>query len=101
MDWTTSTNAGRRTEVLGHDVTDGVAVLTLLEAPVRSIAEGDTFTILAICDKRLEACRGEVREDRQLSGLPAHPWQGCRAALCHEGRRTTGRYCRRVPIYAS
>ena len=35
LDWTSGANAGRRTEVLGHDVTDGIAVLTLLEAPVR------------------------------------------------------------------
>ena len=33
LDWTSGANAGRRTEVLGHDVTDGIAVLTLLEAP--------------------------------------------------------------------
>jgi hypothetical protein len=31
-------------------------VLTLLEAPVRAIAEGDGFTIRAGCDKRIETC---------------------------------------------
>lgn len=36
-------NAWRRTEVLGRDVTDGIAVLTLLGAPVRAIAEEDAF----------------------------------------------------------
>ena len=41
LEWTSGANAGRRTEVLGHDVTDGVAILTLLEAPVRAIAEDD------------------------------------------------------------
>ena len=35
LEWTSGANAGRRTEVLGHDVTEGIAVLTLLEVPVR------------------------------------------------------------------
>ena len=33
LDWTSGANAGRRAEVLAHDLVDGVAVLTLLEAP--------------------------------------------------------------------
>ncbi|WP_392663427.1 DUF2163 domain-containing protein [Amaricoccus sp. B4] len=44
LDWTSGANTGRRTELLGHDVTDGVAILTLLEAPVRAITEGNAFT---------------------------------------------------------
>jgi len=56
LDWTSGANAGRRAEVLGHDVTDGIAVLTLLEAPVRAISEGDGFSIRAGCDKRMETC---------------------------------------------
>jgi uncharacterized phage protein (TIGR02218 family) len=47
LDWTSGANAGRMTEVLGHGVTDGVAILTLLEAPVRAIAEDDVFNIRA------------------------------------------------------
>ena len=40
VEWTAGANIGRRAEIIAHDVTDGIAVLTLLEAPVRSIAGG-------------------------------------------------------------
>jgi uncharacterized phage protein (TIGR02218 family) len=42
IEWISGPNAQRRVEVLGHDGTDCVATLTLLEAPVRASAEGDT-----------------------------------------------------------
>ena len=69
LEWTSGANAGRRTEVLGHDVTDGIAVLTLLEAPVRAIAESDAFTIRAGCDKRIETC-GATQCDGLINGRP-------------------------------
>jgi NlpC/P60 family putative phage cell wall peptidase len=87
VEWTSGANAGRRTEVLGHDVTDGIAVLTLLEAPVREIAEDDGFTIRAGCDKRMETCGAKFANTAQLSRLPAHPRPGRRSPLRHEGRR--------------
>ncbi|GLS80618.1 hypothetical protein GCM10007893_14060 [Paracoccus marinus] len=75
LDWTSGANAGRRTEVLGHDVTDGIAVLTLLEAPVRAIAEGDAFTILAGCDKRMETCGAKFANTANFRGFPHIPGQ--------------------------
>jgi len=44
VQWTSGVNVGRQAEVLAHDLVDSVAILTLLEAPVRSIAGTDTFT---------------------------------------------------------
>ena len=38
VEWTNGTNAGRRAEIIAHDLTDGIAVLTLLEAPVTEAA---------------------------------------------------------------
>ena len=32
VEWTSGANAGRRAEVLGHEATDGIAVLTLLDS---------------------------------------------------------------------
>jgi uncharacterized phage protein (TIGR02218 family) len=55
--WTSGPNAGRGAEVAGHDVVGRVRRLTLLEAPVRLIAEGHAFVLRAGCDKRLETCR--------------------------------------------
>lgn len=75
LDWTSGANVGRRTEVLGHDLTDGVAVLTLLEAPVRAIAESDGFTIRAGCDKRIETCGTKFANTANFRGFPHIPGQ--------------------------
>jgi uncharacterized phage protein (TIGR02218 family) len=87
LDWTSGANAGRRTEVLGHDVTDGIAVLTLLEglppratgssagADGREIAEGDGFTIRAGCDKRMETCGAKFANTANFRGFPHIPGQ--------------------------
>src|SRR5690606_36278909 len=91
IEWTSGTNAGRRAEVLGHDVTDGIAVLTLLEAPVRAIVEEDAFTIRAGCDKRMETCGAMFANPVNFRGFPHIPGQdaGVRYATTdgrHEGR---------------
>jgi uncharacterized phage protein (TIGR02218 family) len=75
IEWSSGANAGRRAEVLGHDVTDGIAVLTLLEAPVRAIAEGDGFTIRAGCDKRIETCGSKFANTANFRGFPHIPGQ--------------------------
>jgi uncharacterized phage protein (TIGR02218 family) len=75
LEWTSGANAGRRTEVLGFEATDGIAVLTLLEAPVRSIAEGDGFTIRAGCDKRIETCGAKFANTANFRGFPDIPGQ--------------------------
>jgi len=75
IEWTSGANAGRRTEVLGNDVTDGIAVLTLLEAPVRAIAGDDSFTIRAGCDKRMETCGAKFANTANFRGFPHIPGQ--------------------------
>src|SRR5699024_9789811 len=73
VEWTSGANAGRRTEVLGHDIADGIAVLTLLEAPVRSIGQGDAFTIHTGCDKRMETCGAKFANTANFRGFPHIP----------------------------
>ncbi|SNT36814.1 DUF2163 domain-containing protein [Antarctobacter heliothermus] len=75
LDWTSGANAGRRAEIITHDVTDGIAVLTLLEAPVRPIVEAHTFTIRAGCDKRLETCGAKFANTANFRGFPHIPGQ--------------------------
>jgi len=75
VEWTNGTNAGRRAEVIAHDLTDGIAVLTLLEAPVRSIAGGDALTIRAGCDKRIETCNTKFANAANFRGFPHIPGQ--------------------------
>jgi uncharacterized phage protein (TIGR02218 family) len=75
LTWTSGANAGRVTEVLSHGLTDAIATLTLLEAPVRSIAEGDSFTVRAGCDKRIATCGPKFANVANFRGFPSIPGQ--------------------------
>jgi len=73
--WTSGANAGRITEVLAHGVADAIATLTLLEAPVRAIAENDGFIARAGCDKRIATCGAKFANTASFRGFPNIPGQ--------------------------
>ena len=73
VEWTSGANAGRRAEVMRHESAGGVVAFTLLEAPVRAIAEGDAFVARAGCPKRLEACRDKFGNVANFRGFPHIP----------------------------
>lgn len=75
LTWTTGPNAGRRAEVLAHDRSDGIAVLTLLEAPIRPIGAGGGFTVRAGCDKRIATCSAKFGNVVNFRGFPHIPGQ--------------------------
>ena len=75
LTWTSGANAGRIAEVLGHDLADSIATLTLLEAPVRPIAEGDSFVARAGCDKRIATCGAKFANTANFRGFPHIPGQ--------------------------
>ena len=75
VEWTSGANAGRRAEVLAHDLAGGITSLTLLEPPVRTIAEGDAFTICAGCDKRMATCAAKFANTANFRGFPHIPGQ--------------------------
>ncbi|WP_019956773.1 DUF2163 domain-containing protein [Yoonia vestfoldensis] len=73
--WTSGANTGRITEVLAHGLADAIATLTLLEAPVRTIAEGDAFVARAGCDKRIATCGAKFANTANFRGFPNIPGQ--------------------------
>ena len=73
--WTSGVNAGRQAEVLSHDLVDGIAILTLLEAPVRPIVGSDAFVIRAGCDKRIATCAAKFANVANFRGFPHIPGQ--------------------------
>ncbi|MBA4492429.1 DUF2163 domain-containing protein [Paracoccus sp. S1E-3] len=75
LDWTSGPNAGRRAEVLAHGRSDGIALLTLLEAPIRPIGAGNSFTIQAGCDKRIATCGAKFGNVVNFRGFPHIPGQ--------------------------
>lgn len=75
LTWTSGVNVGRITEVLGHGLTDAIASLTLLEAPMRAIAVGDSFIARAGCDKRIATCGAKFANTLNFRGFPNIPGQ--------------------------
>ena len=75
LTWTSGANAGRITEVLSHGLADAIATLTLLESPVRAIAEGDGFIARAGCDKRIATCSAKFANVTNFRGFPNIPGQ--------------------------
>jgi uncharacterized phage protein (TIGR02218 family) len=73
--WTSGANTGRRAEVLSHDLAGGVAILTLLEAPLRPIAATDAFVVRAGCDKRIATCSAKFANVANFRGFPHIPGQ--------------------------
>ena len=75
VNWSSGTNAGRSAEVLSHASSGADVMITMLEAPVRPIAPGDTFDIFAGCDKRSETCQGKFANAVNFRGFPHIPGQ--------------------------
>jgi len=75
VEWSTGANTGRRVEVLSHDLVDGIAILTLLEAPVRPITATDDFVVRAGCDKRIATCSAKFANTSNFRGFPHIPGQ--------------------------
>lgn len=75
VEWSTGANAGRRVEVLSHDLVGGVAILTLLEAPVHPITAADAFVVRAGCDKRIATCGTKFANVANFRGFPHIPGQ--------------------------
>ena len=75
LEWTAGPNAGRAAEIMLHETASGVVTITLLEAPVRPLAGGETFTIRAGCDKRTETCTAKFANLVNFRGFPHIPGQ--------------------------
>ncbi|RUS65103.1 DUF2163 domain-containing protein [Pseudorhodobacter sp. E13] len=75
LTWTSGANVGRITEVLSHGLDGSIATLTLLEPPVRPMAEGDSFLARAGCDKRIATCSAKFANVANFRGFPNIPGQ--------------------------
>lgn len=75
LEWTSGANAGRIAEIASHDLADGLALLTLLEAPVRPVGSGDGLIVRAGCDKRASTCRAKFANIANFRGFPHIPGQ--------------------------
>jgi uncharacterized phage protein (TIGR02218 family) len=75
VEWTSGPNAGRRAEIITHERAGSDVILTLLEAPVRVLAAGQTFVARAGCDKRIGTCAAKFANGANFRGFPTIPGQ--------------------------
>ncbi|MDO9524076.1 MAG: phage BR0599 family protein [Gemmobacter sp.] len=55
---------------MSHGLDGSIATLTLLEAPVHAIVEGDGFIARAGCDKRIATCSAKFADVANFRGFP-------------------------------
>ncbi|MCC2110674.1 MAG: DUF2163 domain-containing protein [Hyphomicrobiales bacterium] len=73
LNWTGGANAGRVIEVKGHTFVDTTAAFTLWQPMSAEIAAGDTFIVVAGCDKRFETCALKFANVLNFRGFPHMP----------------------------
>ncbi|MEM7505524.1 MAG: DUF2163 domain-containing protein [Pseudomonadota bacterium] len=71
--WTSGANALSSGQVKTHLINDGLVRLELWQAPGLKIAVGDSFDIVAGCDKRSETCRLKFSNFLNFRGFPHMP----------------------------
>lgn len=71
--WTSGANDGVKVEIRRHALTDGVVQLTLWQAAPLAIVEGDTFSIVAGCDKTFDTCKAKFANASNFRGFPHIP----------------------------
>src|SRR6185312_11155797 len=73
LSWTTGANVGLAIEIKTHTASGGTVTLDLWQTMPEPIADGDTFTITAGCDKRFATCRDRFANTQNYRGFPHIP----------------------------
>jgi uncharacterized phage protein (TIGR02218 family) len=73
LTFTSGAAAGQRVEVKGHRLAAGVVTIELWQPAREPLLAGQTFTIVAGCDKTLAACRAKFTNAVNYRGFPHMP----------------------------
>jgi uncharacterized phage protein (TIGR02218 family) len=71
--WLSGANQGRKSEVRVHGKSAAGATIELWQRPAEAIAPGDTFRIVAGCDKQFSTCRTKFNNVPNFRGFPHVP----------------------------
>ena len=71
--WTSGAQAGEIADLRAQSGPAGATRLELWQAPARTVAAGDTFRLVAGCDKRLATCREKFANVPNFQGFPHMP----------------------------
>lgn len=89
--WLDGLNLGEKASIKTDRASSGGGrELVLWQAPLRAIAPGDRFRIVAGCDKRVETCRGKFKNLLNFRGFPHVPGEDWvtaypKGAAVHDG----------------
>jgi uncharacterized phage protein (TIGR02218 family) len=73
MTWLTGANAGRKAEVRLHSKSGEAVMIELWQRPAEPVVVGDTFSIVAGCDKQFATCRAKFGNVPNFRGFPHVP----------------------------
>jgi uncharacterized phage protein (TIGR02218 family) len=71
--WTGGANTGQAVEVKSHRAEAGIVTLELWQAMPEALAPGDTFTVIAGCDKHFDTCAAKFNNAVNFRGFPHIP----------------------------
>jgi uncharacterized phage protein (TIGR02218 family) len=71
--WTSGANAGRSMEIKGHWIASGIVMLEFWRSMADAIAVGDTFSVVAGCDKTFSTCKAKFSNSVNFRGFPYIP----------------------------
>lgn len=86
LTWTSGENTGRSVRVLSH----GGASLNLTEPPVLPVESGNTFRIVAGCDKSFATCKAKFANSTNFRGFPHLPGNDAAFAYVSGGNEYDG-----------
>jgi len=86
LSWSSGANAGRSVRVTVH----AGQVLRLAEPPVLPVGEGDSFRIIAGCDKSFATCKGKFGNSLNFRGFPHLPGNDAAYAYVNGGGEYDG-----------
>lgn len=84
--WASGANAGRTMDV--NDFIGGY--VTLMEQPVRPMGIGDTFAIIAGCDKQFATCQAKFLNAVNFRGFPHMPGEEAVLRYAAQGKANAG-----------
>jgi uncharacterized phage protein (TIGR02218 family) len=73
LTWTSGTAAGRKLRIIDHLVHADEVVFVLWREGTLAPAAGDTFTVVAGCDKRFRTCKAKFANQLNFRGFPHLP----------------------------